>query len=396
MNIGMVLDAPFPPDPRVSNEATALVKKGFRVFLFCLHYGNQPEQEQWNGIEIRRYKSNKFIYKLSALAYDFPLYHWIMQRKLSHFIKNNTIDILHIHDMRIGKAVVRANASQGLKMVLDLHDNYPEIMQFYPHVSKFPGKYLIRKSRWVKAEARLVAQADKVISVSPPFIDKLKQRFPEQSNKFVLVPNAVRSSFFTHYTKHTSLISRFKKQFVLLYLGDTHIRRGLLTAIDAMPLLYKKIPEIRLVVVGKSTTDAVLQERVALHGINDIVHFEGWQSMEYFPSYIMAANIGICPLERNLQHDVAYANKLFQYMCFGLPLLVSNAKAQEKLVLDHQIGMVHREKDPQDFAEKVMELYHNEQKRKAMGAKAQDLARNQFAWEQTSKELITLYQDFLP
>ena len=34
MKIGMILDAPYPIDPRVTNEANALINSGNEVFLF--------------------------------------------------------------------------------------------------------------------------------------------------------------------------------------------------------------------------------------------------------------------------------------------------------------------------------------------------------------------------
>lgn len=391
--IGMILDTSFPPDPRVENEASVLIANGFEVFLFCLQYGKENDKENRNGLEIRRYSSNKLEYKLSALAYDFKFYHKIMCKKIKHFIQENKIDILHIHDMRIARAVFWTNESFGCKIVLDLHDNYPEIMQFYPHVSKFPGKYLINPKKWKKAEKELVAKSDKVITVSPQFIEDLEERFPNQKEKFVLVPNSVKSSFYQDYQLEESIEHRYKDDFVLLYLGDTHLRRGLLTAIESIPFLVDQIPNIKLVIVGKSTTDAVLKDKVEELKIENYVDFQGWQNMSLFPSYIVNSVIGICPLERNIQHDVAYANKIFQYMSFGIPVLVSNSKAQEKLVLDNGVGLVHQEKDAQDFSEKVLQFYKNPEMLKEMGARAKDLARNQFSWEQTSKDLVNLYQE---
>ena len=38
MKIGMILDAPFPTDPRVSNEASTLINAGHEVFLFCISF----------------------------------------------------------------------------------------------------------------------------------------------------------------------------------------------------------------------------------------------------------------------------------------------------------------------------------------------------------------------
>ena len=139
----MILDDVFPPDPRVENEAITLINSGYDVFLFCLYNGNQKTNELINGINIRRYKFSKLTYKLSALSYDLPFYRMIMKPKINHFIKINDINFLHIHDIRIAEAVFQANIKYKLKVVLDLHDNIPENMKFYPHLNKFPGKYII-------------------------------------------------------------------------------------------------------------------------------------------------------------------------------------------------------------------------------------------------------------
>ena len=81
MRIGMLLDAVFPPDPRVENEAVSLIRAGHEVFLFCLNYDGQKAKEDWNGIEVRRYRATWFDYKMSALAYTFPFYTHSMAKK---------------------------------------------------------------------------------------------------------------------------------------------------------------------------------------------------------------------------------------------------------------------------------------------------------------------------
>ena len=74
MKIGMILDKPFPPDPRVENEALTLIEAGYEVFLFCLTYKNDKTSETYKGIQLRRYSSGKIEYKLSALSYTLPFY----------------------------------------------------------------------------------------------------------------------------------------------------------------------------------------------------------------------------------------------------------------------------------------------------------------------------------
>lgn len=395
MKVGMILDATFPPDPRVENEAVSLVDKGHEVFLFCLTYGDQKKTEDVNGIQVQRYLSNTLEYKLSALAYTIPVYTFLMQKKIVSFIKTHAIEALHIHDMRIAQAVLNANKNFKLPIVLDLHDNMPEVMKLYPHLQKFPGKYIISPKRWKQKEEEFIERANKVIVVSPEFLSTLEKRIPAASNKLVLVPNTIRDSFFEDYLVEETIINKYKNNFVLLYLGDTHLRRGLQTAIASLQKISEIIPEIKLVIVGKSSTDSVLKQQAQGLNVEQFIDFEGWKNVSLFQSYILSSDICISPLHRNLQHDVAYANKIFQYMSLGKPLLVSDATAQKKLIEKTKSGLVHKEKDVEDFSRKIVTLYHDASLRKELGEHGKKFVRNDFSWEQTSKNLINLYNTLL-
>ena len=395
MKIGMILDASFPPDPRVENEAVSLVKGGHQVFLFCLKYADEKSSEIINGIQVKRYNSNKLEYKLSALAYTVPFYRLLMKKKINQFVAETNIEALHIHDIRIAEAVYQSNKKYNLPVVLDLHDNMPEVMKLYPHLQKFPGKYIISPKKWKQKEEQFILKANKVISVSPEFIEMLQKRLPSEKEKFVLVPNTIRKSFFENYTIDKTITKKYNNKFVILYLGDTHIRRGLQTAIAAVKTLKDKIPNLKLVIVGKNTTDTILKKRVKVLNIEKFVDFEGWKNVSLFQSYILSSAICISPLHRNLQHDVAYANKIFQYMSLGKPLLVSNAIAQKKIIEKVNSGLVHTEKDVEDFTKKILELFANESLRNELGNNGKKFIENEFSWEQTSKKLLHLYETLL-
>ncbi|UAM96674.1 glycosyltransferase family 4 protein [Polaribacter litorisediminis] len=393
MKIGMILDAAFPPDPRVENEAVSLVNAGHEVFLFCLKYADEKTSEIINGIQVKRYASNLPEFKLSALAYTVPFYTFLMQKKIHQFIKETKIKVIHIHDIRIAQAVFNANKKYNLPVVLDLHDNMPEVMKLYPHLQKFPGKYIISPKKWKEKEEEFILKADKVISVSPEFLETLQNRLPSEKDKFVLVPNTIRKSFFEDFKVDTSIIEKYKNKFVVLYLGDTHIRRGLQTAISSVEKLKDYIPNLKLVIVGKNTTDIILKEQVKALKIESFVDFEGWQNVSLFQSYILSSAICISPLHRNLQHDVAYANKIFQYMSFGKPLLVSDAIAQRRLVEKTNSGLVHQEKNVDDFTKQVLKLYRDPSLRDWLGENGMKFVRNEFSWEQTAKKLLHLYDN---
>lgn len=389
----MILDKVFPPDPRVENEAIELIKNGHEVFLFCLTYEGEQQEEIINQIYVKRYQSNKLEYKLSALAYTVPFYSLLMKNKITDFLFKNKIEAIHIHDIRIAEAAFLANKKEQLPVVLDLHDNMPEVMKFYPHLQKFPGKYIISPKKWKRREEAFIKKANKVITVSQEFVNEVVERTKITENKVVLVPNTIRKSFYDSFELNTAIIKKYKDNFVILYLGDTHVRRGLLTAIKAVVKLKEQIPTIKLVIVGKNTTDYILKAEVERLQITDFVDFEGWQNVSLFPSYIEVSNICISPLRRNIQHDVAYANKLFQYMSLSKPLLVSSAIAQKNLIEKINGGLVHEAQNVADFEDKVLTLYNNPTLREELGENGENFVKNEFTWDKTSEELIDLYNN---
>jgi len=392
MKIGMILDKTFPPDPRVENEASALIKDGHEVFLFCLTYDNEEASEEIKGIQIRRFTSSTLEYKLSALAYTLPFYTSLMSRKIRDFIVQNKVEVLHIHDMRIAGAVFKANKHFQLKTVLDLHDNFPEVMKEYPHLQKFPGKQLISPEKWKRKEEEFIQKADKVITVSNEFIEEVRSRVILDDDKIQLVPNTVSSTFYENYELDDQIMDQYAEKFVLLYLGDTGIRRGLLTVINAIPLLKDRIRELKFVIVGSNSSDDLLKQEVKKLGIEAFVDFEGWQNMTKFPSYILASDVCLSPLNRSIQHDVAYANKIFQYMGFSKPVLVSDALAQKKLIERTASGKVHQEKNPVDFAEKVIEFYQDKKLRDRLGDNGKRFIEEEFVWEKVSANLCNVYK----
>ncbi|GFD83735.1 hypothetical protein KUL118_65970 [Tenacibaculum sp. KUL118] len=391
MKIGMVLDKTFPPDPRVHNEAIELIKSGHEVFLFCLTYGNEPTSELVGKIKVKRYESNKLEYKLSALAYTIPLYSLSLKKKIIHFLNKYDIEAIHIHDMVVAEAVMLANKKKQLPVVLDLHENRPEIMRFYPHLKKFPQNILISTNKWKQKEEELIKKASKVIVVTQEAKEEIYKRTKIKSDKVIVVPNTVRKSFFEKQDNFEE--SSKRDTFNLLYIGDTGERRGVATAIKSLPALKKEIENIRLVIVGSLNTKLKkLSEELK---VEEQVCFEGWQEETTFPKYIKQSNVCLSPLHRNLHHDTTHANKLFQYMSLRKPLLVSDATAQKNIVEKVNAGLIHEAKNVEDFTDKVLRLYKDELLRKELGKNGEAFIRNEFTWDKTSKELINLYNSLI-
>ena len=397
MNIGMILDSTFPPDPRVENEAVTLIKKGHSVFLYCFDWDHDlPEKETINGIQVRRVRLPRRLYSLSALAYTIPYYHNALQAGISDFITENNIESIHIHDMQIARAVFRANKKHQLPTVLDLHENRPEIMKYYGHVKSFLGRLSIFPAIWKKYEYRYIKQADKVITVTKEARDYYVERIPVSADKFAVVPNTVRHAFYTDYDLNQDIINRYKDNFTILYVGDTGLRRGTETIIKSLKYLIPKVPNIKLVLVGNSISDPVLVKLIDELGYEKYVDLEGWQNFKLFQSYIMASDLCTSPIHKNIHHETTYANKIFQYMSLGRPIIVSDCLAQEDVVIQHDCGLVFKDQNVADFADKVLMLHDDDDLRRRTSENAAKAVKTTLNWETTSIELTNLYDSTRP
>ena len=391
MKIGMILDAPFPIDPRVSNEASALISAGHEVYLFCLSYSKKfIKKEVIDSINIRRYYCSKLTYKFSALAYTFPYYKINMSRKINNFLNSNSIDRIHIHDIQIASSVFKANL-KSLPVTLDLHENRPEIMKFYKHVNSFLGKLLISPKKWKIAEEKFSKAANNIIVVTNAAKTELCNRTGLNKDKITVFPNTVRKSFYTDFDLDNNIVEKYRDNFVLLYLGNTSKRRGISTVINSLKVLKTQIPEIKFIVVGSSSYDNELKYLSKINNVQNLISFEGWRNENSFQSYLSICDIGVSPLESNIHHDTTYANKIFQYMSFGCPMICSNVIAQKEIVEKYEVGELFSPGNSKEFTEKVISLYNNIDKINTYSLNSRSAIENHLNNDIVSTEIVKMY-----
>lgn len=389
----MFFDVPFPPEPRIENEAISLIERGHEVHLFCLTFDPKSKlREEYKGIQIHRYLASKFTYRLSALAYTLPLYHLILAKKIKHFMALVEPEVIHIHDMQIARSLFWVNKKYKKRIVLDLHVNRPEIMKSYAHVMNAPGKFLIFPSWWKKHEFKQIKEADDVIVVTNEAKDYYERKLPKTKGKYIVLPNTIRKSFFEDYKTNPNIIEKYKNNFVLLYLGHTGTRRGTLEMIESITYLKNEIQDLKLVIVGKSNEDDQLLDKIKKHKLENHIDLLGWQDFSLFQSFIKASHIGMSPLHRNIHHDTTYANKIFQYMSLGLPVIVSESTAQKAVIQELNSGLIHQDKSPNDIAKKVLQLYNSPTLRDEMSKNAIEGIKNHYNWEITARKLFEIYE----
>lgn len=78
-------------------------------------------------------------------------------------------------------------------------------------------------------------------------------------------------------------------------------------------------------------------------------------------------------------------------MYFGKPVISSNCKSLEKLILAEDCGLIFKDRNSNDLAKKIIDLYKNENLRIALGENGNKSVTVKYNWEVTSAGLLNLY-----
>ena len=401
MNIGMILNAPFPADIRVSKEAQSLIKAGFNVFLLCTNKGKQPTEEIVEGIQVYRVDGLSKHYQIgiwdviNAINFVHPIFYF----KLKTFIRQYQIDVLHVHDLPVAKTAILVGKKYRLPVVADFHENFPEALSVWFEWKKNPlirlkNNLFFGYRRWVKYERYVTHRSDHIIAVVEEMKKRLVKRHQVATEKITVVTNSEYRDF-----KDGEIISDIYQEdaekFIVTYTGNVGPHRGVDTVIEAMQYL-RELP-IQFAIVGR-TNEAVqhkLEHLISSLGVQDQVKLYGYQPFTAFLSFMSQADVNIIPHHSNPHTDNTIPHKLFQCMQVQRPLIVSSSAPIKRVVEETSAGLVFEAGNAQDLALTIRSLYEDEELRQSLAQNGY-LATQEgnYNWEYTEKTLLNLYTRF--
>ncbi len=375
----MILEESFPPDNRVENEIKILNEIGYVVTVVCLQSKNQKKSEFFLEKNlIHRFQMPKWIYKSSIVFFQFPIYYWYWYFKIVPIIKRNHFTAVHIHDLRLARLGHFLKKRFELKFILDLHENYPDMLKESEHIKKFLAKIFFNYDRWKKYERQMVSSADLVITV----VEEMKNRISKGLNYdtkicvYQNVPDLERFKLLE--LQNTVEIEKNEGEIILLYVGAINKPRGLDTIAEALMISNLANEKIKVYVVGDGSYKDSFQDYIKKLGLSKLFKFYGHQNMSTILKIMKLSDVGIIPHFRSPQNDCSSPNKLFQYMYAQLPVVVSNCISLERVVLENECGYVFEEKNAESLAHKLEEIILNPEIAKRKGILGHSSVINSF------------------
>lgn len=403
MNIGMILNAPYPPDLRVKKETDALVKAGFKIFLLCLRQEKESYREELAGVVIERIDAGKNNHQLAlrdaimSLTFRHPEF----LETLPRWVNENKIAAIHVHDLPLAGTALSVRKLTGINVIVDLHENYPEALRTWflwkkGWLIKLKNRIFMDPGRWTTLEKRAVGESDYVIAVIEEMKERLISNHGVNPEKIIVIPNTEEKSFANQPIDSTVYVD-FENKFRIVYSGGIGPHRGIDTAIEGMGYL-KDFTDIELIIIGSGSKDVIdyLQKLSRNLGVSEHVHFLGHQSFQKFYSFMHLADVNVIPHKSNAHTDNTIPHKLFQSMMSGRPVIVSSSAPLKRIISENQAGLIFEAGDAQDFARRVIELYKNRQLGDALGKNGRHATYNgSLNWDHDQQTLVGFYRNLL-
>ena len=384
----MLLQSDYPSDIRVQKEIRALTGCGYRLYLLCNNGTLRPAEESLDGATVRRLAALKWLPAGIRKALRLPLFFnpvWIFY--LWYAVRKYRVDCLHVHDLPLVLSAIWVGKLNKLPVVYDMHENYPAAMEVW---YRRDLQHLVLKNyRLARTLDRFcLSRVERIIVV----VDEQKDNLIAQgipADKITVVGNTVDVDTFFSFQLDSTVIQRYRDNFVILYVGSFAVDRGLETPIHAMTLLREKLPAVKLLYVGDGKNRKALEKSVVERGLEDCVEFVGWVNFELVSSYVHASRVCIIPQPSNPANDTTIPHKLFQYMAVGKPVVTSDAKPIERVVRECGCGLSFKSTSFRDFADTIVKISGKENE---FGTNGQRAVREKYNWKATSKALLGLYK----
>jgi glycosyltransferase involved in cell wall biosynthesis len=392
---------PFPPEIRVVKEALSLQKAGFSSAVLCPPLAGKPEREQWRGIQIFRPRSlgrARGVWDKLLMQTSFFSGAWY--RAMRETMAEYQPDVLHIHDIWLGRTALWARSNQ--QVVLDLHENMPaavvEYLKGYRGLFKAFNAVFKSHLRVLHYERALLMKSDKAFAVVEEARNRILQNHPGlDRGKVVNIENLESKEFVEEKAPAEPVIP--KDHFSVLYIGGFGPHRGIETLIRAMVPIKQWGLNVRVHLVGARDSQYLdmLKDLIRRLDVPEHVLVRGWVPADLVLAYIRQADVGAVPHHSNPHTDNTIPHKLFQYMIARTPVLVSTSPPLARTVRQAGAGTIFQAGDERDCAEKIREMFNDRDALRAYAGNGFRYVMQQgHNWEEESAPvLISAYDAML-
>ena len=321
-------------DVRIYQRACiGLANKGLEIHLIATHPDSTPAE---SGI----------------------IFHWLKQRQglkrrifssreAFKIALNIEADVFHFHDSYLLPWMLFL-CLNGRKVIYDVHENYTERIL----ALKIPRgvKFMITKF-WSKFECYCVSKFAGVVTTT----QSMQEIFKKTRTPKIVVSNSIYLSALSDLNVNVE-----KKPYTIFISGSHSAKRNCMQAVEALPLILRKIPEAKLIFAGRYFPEeykSSLNSRAKELGVENKVETEDMLSYKDNLKRTAQMEVGCVFYENNVNNRVTIPNRLFEYMFAGVAVIGESFIEIKRVIEDSHCGVVVNSSDPESIANGIIRVF---------------------------------------
>lgn len=384
----MVQNLPVPFDRRVWLESTSLSEAGYQVSVICPKMkGYNKSYERLENVDIYRYAmpldpttKRGFVGEIGlGLLRTFG-------KSLRVALTGRGFDVIHACNPPETFWILGLFWRLfGKKFIFDHHDLSPELF-----VVKFNGARGLFHKLLLLFERASFRVSDVAIATNESYKQIAVERGGMDPERVFVVRSGPDVSRFTRYEPDGSL--KNGKQYLIAYLGEIGTQDGVDGLIRIAQILRDRHGrnDFHCLVIGGGEQQPVVREYASELGMSGLFTFTGdVRDDETLCRLLSSADVGVDTVPKNDWSDRSTANKITEYMYFGIPFVGYDLVEARYSAGD---GGAYAEPGSEvDFARVLSELLDDAPKRASMGRLARQRLEDTLAWEHSVPQLLQAY-----
>ena len=305
-------------------------------------------------------------------------------KQLSQHLDNEQYDIINCHTP-IGAMIARLAAGKarrkGAKVVYMAHGYH-----FYK------GAPWLNWMLYYTAEKLLAHKTDAIITINEEDCLNASRYFPEIPRQYYLTGIGYDES---HVGVSNEEVQRrlraqynlCEEDFVCIYMARYARHKKQAFLIKALAEAKKHIPNCKLMLLGEGEEMNTCRQLAQELNVADAVIFAGYQP--HISGYMHIADVGVSASAME-----GLPINIVEEMSIALPILASDIRGHNDLIVDGKNGLLYTLDDKADFVKKLVYLYEHPEERKQMGAMAQ-MNISKYSAESVVPQLADIFEKIL-
>ena len=381
----IVENLPSPFDRRVWQEANTLHDNGYEVSIICpTGKGFEEKHEVISGIHIYRHNlpleaegAIGYLYEYSAALF----WEFVLAWKV---LLTRGFDVIHACNPPDNIFLIGAFFKLlGKKFLFDHHDINPELYEAKFGRRDFFYRVMLAWERWT------FRFADVSIATNESYKKIAIERGKMPENKVFVV----RSGPMLERLKMLPPVEKLKhgKKYLVGYVGVMGKQEGIDYLLRSIEFIVKELGrnDIHFGLVGGGTSLEEMKEYADELGISEFVTFTGRVPDQELLEMLNTADICVNPDVANEMNDKSTMNKIMEYMALAKPIVQFDLT--EGRFSAQKASLYAKKNDVKDFANKIVELLDDPQRRKEMGEFGKKRVETELEWKYEAPKLLKAY-----